>query len=251
MSTPHAGGDRTATILVIDDKEDNRLLIRHLFDTPDYRVIEAPDGVRGLELAHAERPDCILLDLEMPELGGFEVLERLERDPQARQIPVIILTASDERLDTMERALRGGAVDYITKPISPLRIAIRVRGAIERGRLLKEVEDLRASFTSMLVHDLRGPLTVITAYLDMLQQPATGALTDTQRRYLQKMKASTARMIQLIGEILDLSKLEAGRLALTLQPMDLAAVVALVLESGTGPVSAPQGQPRGTRPSSS
>ena len=119
-SRPAAADPRGTTILVVDDKEENRALVQYLFDGPEYRVLEAADGVTGLARAQKERPDCILLDLNMPGLTGFEVLERLEADPRTREIPVLILTASDERLETMERALRGGAVDYITKPISPM-----------------------------------------------------------------------------------------------------------------------------------
>lgn len=218
------------TILVIDDKEPNRLLIRHLFDGPQYRVLEAADGVEGLALAEQARPDCILLDLDMPRLGGFEVLERLAADPRMREIPVIIVTAMDDSLDAMKRALTGGAVDYITKPISPLRVEIRVRGAIERRRLLGELQDLRASFTSMLVHDLRAPLAVIDGYIELLQQAKLDPVTERQRRYLGAMRASCERMIRLISEILDVSKLEAGRLSIERQSLDLCALAEDVVE---------------------
>src|SRR5947207_3180291 len=82
----------TASILVVDDRQENRDLIRYLFDDLDYRVIEAADGTTGLDLARLERPDCILLDINMPGLTGFEVLDRLAADPSTREIPVIILT---------------------------------------------------------------------------------------------------------------------------------------------------------------
>ncbi len=221
---------RETSILVIDDREENRVLIRYLFDQPEYRVLEAADGAAGLTLAHAENPDCILLDLTMPGLSGFEVLERLAANPRTREIPVIILTATDERIETMERAFRHGAVDYITKPISPPRVAVRVRGAIERRRLLQEVQDLRASFTSMLVHDLRAPLTVMSAYVDLLEQGAAGPVTAKQQMYLQRLRTSALDMGQLIREILDLSKLEAGKLSMKLTPMDLGAAAADVAD---------------------
>ena len=221
----------TMTILVVDDREENRLVIRYLFDTPEHRVLEAADGMAGLALALRERPDCILLDLSMPGLSGFEVLDRLERDPRTREIPVIVLTATGDSLESMDRVLRAGAVDYITKPISPQRVAIRVRGAIERRRLLRQLHDLRASFTSMLVHDLRAPLTVIKGYLELLQRPTLDPITDRQRRYLVSMELSADRMLRLIGEILDLSKLEAGKLALERRPLDLAALARDVADS--------------------
>jgi len=107
-------------------------------------------------------------------------------------------------------------------------VTIRVRGAIERRRLLQEVQDLRASFTSMLVHDLRSPLTVFGAFTDLLEK--VGPLTDRQQRYVRKMRDSCAQMIRLIGEILDVSKLEAGKLTLEPRPLSLAALATEVVE---------------------
>jgi signal transduction histidine kinase len=224
-----------ATILVIDDREENRMVIRYLFDEADIRVLEAAEGTRALELAASEAPDCILLDLSMPGLSGFEVLERLQEDPRTREIPVIILTATDESLETMERTLGRGAVDYITKPISPGRVAVRVRAAIERRRLQKELDQLRASFTSMLVHDLRAPLTVVKAYVELFQA-SSDALSDKHQRYLRAMAESCQRMIRLIGDILDVSKLEAGRLALDRRPLDVVRLIGDIADR-VGPVA--------------
>jgi len=225
-----AGTPPSGVILVVDDQPANRLLIRHLFDELGYRVLEAENGVAGLALARAERPDCILLDLHMPELGGFAVLDALERDPRTRETPVIILTATDDTLDGMERALRGGAVDYITKPISPRRVAIRVQGAIERRRLLAELNALRQSFTSMIVHDLRAPLTVIKGYADLLGHTGGSALSERQQKHVRGMQEACARMMRLIGEVLDLSKLEAGKLGLERRPLEFGALVADIVE---------------------
>ncbi len=178
----------------------------------------------------AERPDCILLDLEMPGLGGFEVLERLEQDPRTREIPVIIITAAADSITDMERAFRGGAVDYITKPISPARVAIRVRGAIERRRLLQEIQDLRASFTSMLVHDLRGPLTVIQGYIGLLEESMAITTDGRLPRYVRSIRSACDKMLTLIAQILDLSKLEAGALTLEPRSIDLGDLVGEMVE---------------------
>jgi len=222
---------RVGTILVVDDSETNRLLIRHLFEDPEYRVLEAADGSQGLAVAQAERPDCILLDVVMPGLSGFEVLERLQADPRTREIPVIILTASGDSLPNLERGLLGGAVDYLTKPISPAHVTVRVRGAIERRRLLHEVQDLRASFTSMLVHDLRGPLTVIKGFAELLELTRKESpLSETQQRYIRLVKDACHKMLRLVQDVLDVSKLEAGRLTLEPQPVDLPALATQVVD---------------------
>ena len=220
---------RPLTIVVVDDNEQNRLVIRYLFEPPDYRVVEAPDGVTGLEVIRAELPDCVLLDLNMPRLDGFEVLEHLRNDPRVREIPVLVLTASAESSGAMERALRAGAVDYLTKPISPGRVAARVRGAIERRRLVLEMQQLRSTFTSMLVHDLRSPLTIITGYLQLLEGSAE-SLPPKHRRYLGSIREACVRMIALIGDILDVSKLEEGKLTLELEEVDLVEIAGEIVE---------------------
>lgn len=197
-------------------------------------MIEAADGPEGLALVETDRPDCILLDLVMPGLSGFEVLERLQTDPRTREIPVIILTATGASLDNMERGLLGGAVDYLTKPISPPQVVVRVRGAIERRRLLQEVQDLRASFTSMLVHDLRSPMTVLVAYTDLIAQGTMGPVTPKQTRCLGKIRQSCNQMLRLIGEILDVSKLDAGRLTLECTTVDVAGLISEMAERFEG-----------------
>src|SRR5918999_3511323 len=113
MSTTKAepAGDRGAaaapgptTILVIDDKEPNRLLLRHLFDGPQHRVLEAADGVEGLALAQQARPDCILLDLDMPRLGGVEGLGRPAAHPPKREKPGLNLPATHQNPGAEKRA---------------------------------------------------------------------------------------------------------------------------------------------------
>jgi len=118
-------GQRPSTILVVDDKDANRLLIQHLFDGPEYRVLEAADGLEGVAVAKAERPDCILLDLDMPRLGGFEALPEIRQAaPTAR---VIVLTGSPNR--PLREACRArGADEFMLKPFDPgelLRLTAR------------------------------------------------------------------------------------------------------------------------------
>ena len=230
VTEPAAPPAAVPTLLIVDDHQYVRDMVRALFEGQGYRVIEAEDGTEGLALAQAHRPDCVLLDVRMPGLSGFDVLDQLSADPRTREIPIIMLTAADDTLEGMERALRAGAVDYLAGPVSTARVSVRVRGAIERRRLLQEVQDLRANFTSMLVHDLRSPITVINAYVDMLAQGAGGPVSDRQRQLLGKIHQSCGRMVRLIGEILDLSRLEAGKLKLERLPFDLAAQAADVVE---------------------
>ncbi|MEX2465196.1 MAG: response regulator [Gaiellaceae bacterium] len=129
------------TTLVIDDEAPIRLLCRVNLEAEGMRVLEAPNGRTGIELAQGEQPNAILLDVMMPGMDGWAVAEQLLQDARTAQIPIIFLTA---RVDLRDRA-RGmdlGGLEYITKPFNPVELATLVQEvvtAVERG----EREQLR------------------------------------------------------------------------------------------------------------
>lgn len=130
------------TVLVIDDEAPIRLLCRVNLEAEGMTVVEAPDGTAGVELARAEPPDAILLDVMMPGLDGWAVAEELLGDERTSGVPIVFLTA---RADVRDRArgLDAGGLDYITKPFNPIELASLVRSvvaAVESG----EREALRA-----------------------------------------------------------------------------------------------------------
>jgi putative two-component system response regulator len=115
-----------ATVLVVDDTPDNLTLMSSLLKD-EYKVKVANGGEKALKIAQSESPpDLVLLDIMMPGMDGYEVLDRLKHDPRTRDIPVIFLTAKAEVADE-QKGLELGAVDYITKPISPPIMLARVR----------------------------------------------------------------------------------------------------------------------------
>ena len=118
-------------VLVIDDEAPIRLLCRVNLEAEHIDVLEAEDGPEGLELAKSEQPDVILLDVMMPGLDGWEVLQRLLEDDQTKEIPIVFLTARAELRDRA-RGLELGGVDYVTKPFNPTELAPLVQGLIER-----------------------------------------------------------------------------------------------------------------------
>jgi putative two-component system response regulator len=119
-----------STILIVDDNPENLMVLGELLQ-PLYRVRAANSGPRGLQLAAtAPLPDLILLDVMMPDMDGFQVLDRLRADVRTRHIPVIFLTAMDTS-ESEETGLTLGAVDYITKPIRPAIVLARVRTHLE------------------------------------------------------------------------------------------------------------------------
>jgi two-component system, OmpR family, alkaline phosphatase synthesis response regulator PhoP len=121
--------------LIIDDEAPIRLLCRVNLEAEGIEVLEAPDGVTGLELARSEKPDAILLDVMMPGLDGWNVAEQLLSEEGTGAIPIIFLTARADLRDRV-RGMDVGGLDYITKPFNPLELASLVRevvAAVERG----------------------------------------------------------------------------------------------------------------------
>ena len=118
-------------VLVIDDEAPIRLLCRVNLEAEGIEVVEAADGRSGLDLARAEHPDVVLLDVMMPGLDGWRVAEELLEDDETRGIPIIFLTARAEFRDRA-RGLDIGGVDYVTKPFNPLELAPLVRDLLDR-----------------------------------------------------------------------------------------------------------------------
>jgi len=116
-------------ILVVDDDRNLLRLFEYVLQKAGFTVITAMDGERGLELALAERPDLVMLDLKMPKLDGMEVLRKLKADPSTAAIPVVVITASAQKADA-ERALQEGAVGYLVKPFRIAELIYCVRTAL-------------------------------------------------------------------------------------------------------------------------
>jgi two-component system cell cycle response regulator DivK len=104
-------------ILVIEDTEDNRQIIRDLLTSFDYELIEAVDGAEGVAMAQTHRPDLILMDIQLPEVSGLQVTQWIKGDADLRMIPVIAVTAFAMKGDE-EKMRNGGCEAYIAKPIS-------------------------------------------------------------------------------------------------------------------------------------
>ena len=124
-------------ILVAEDESAVREVIKETLAGEGYQIIEADNGAKAYELtagaAVAERPDIIVLDIMLPQMNGFEVLEKLKANPQTAYIPVVVVSARNQTQDET-RAIRAGASDYITKPWSPGDLESRVKLALDHRR---------------------------------------------------------------------------------------------------------------------
>ena len=143
MSKPETRLD--AALLVVDDIDDNRFALTRRLAREGYKnLTTAGDGQEALELLNSRPFDLVLLDIMMPKLNGYEVLERMKADGRLRHIPVIMISAIDE-LDSVIRCIELGAEDYLPKPFNPTLLRARVGASLERKRLHDQVMARRAS----------------------------------------------------------------------------------------------------------
>ncbi len=113
-------------ILVVEDQEDNRRIVRDLLTKAGYEMLEAVNGEEGVAMAQTHRPDLILMDIQLPGLDGYEATRRIKADPALRQIPIIAVTSYALSGDDA-KALAAGCDAYVTKPFSPRVLLAKVR----------------------------------------------------------------------------------------------------------------------------
>ena len=147
MSAPAPG-----TILIADDNRVNRLMFGRGLETEGHTIAFAEHGAEALDLLRAKQFDLMLLDVVMPELDGYGVLEELQGDPHLRDIPVIVTSALDE-LDSVVRCLEMGADDYLTKPVNPVLLNARINASLEKKRLRDQQRELIGKFATKEVAD--------------------------------------------------------------------------------------------------
>lgn len=104
-------------ILVIEDTPEYRMVVKHILSKKQYQVFEAEDGQTGIDLALSERPDLIVCDIGLPDMTGFDILERLTHEPSTQNIKIIFLTAFEDE-ESMKRAMRLGATNFLSKPVT-------------------------------------------------------------------------------------------------------------------------------------
>ena len=109
-------GSAPPTVMVVEDFEDNRFMMRRLLEMSGYRVLEAVNGEEAVELAHKERPQLILMDLSLPQLDGLAATRRIRQYPDMKDVPIVAVSAHDTA-DFHADALAAGCNDYVTKPI--------------------------------------------------------------------------------------------------------------------------------------
>lgn len=202
----------TATILIVDDEPANLSLLTHLL-RPVYQVRAANSGENALRAAASEpQPALVLLDVMMPGMDGYEVLERLRNNPVTSDIPVIFLTALADS-DDEERGLQLGAIDYIVKPIKPAIVLARVRTQLEAKHTRDWLKDKNAILEAevarrMVENDLTQVVSIrALAHLAETRDPETGQHILRTQNYVRTL-AMRLRQHPRFSAVLDLRTID-------------------------------------------
>ena len=219
-------------ILVADDNADMRdYLVRLL--SARWQVESVEDGEAALASARANPPDLVLSDVMMPRLDGVGLLRQLRALPQTSQVPVVLLSARAGE-EAVLAGLETGADDYLVKPFSSRELLARVHTHLELARMRREwaaelqrVNRELEAFSYSVSHDLRAPLRAIDGFSQALLSEYASRLDDQGLGYLERVRSATARMGQLIEDLLNLSRIT--RAALRRERVDMTAIARKVL----------------------
>jgi signal transduction histidine kinase len=166
------------------------------------------------------------LDIQMPEMDGFETLKHLRASKKTAGIPVIFLTAQRKDAGSIEHGLALGADEYLTKPIDIDELLVRTRSLVRLKRMEAELERTKADFMAMLIHDMRSPLGGVASILELLEEPLLKGIQiqDIHKELLTSAEDATRRLLHLINDMLDLSKFEAGKMNLIREQINLKEI---------------------------
>ena len=277
-------------ILIVDDNENNLFTLRTLIEEYlNAHILQAESGGTTLKILVEHTVDLIILDVQMPDMDGFDVAKIIQSRPKTQHIPIVFLTAAYKSEEFQQKGFEIGAVDYLTKPIDAPQLINRIQSYVRfieqdnqhkqeleskvqirtaellkaRNELERRVEERtialseaknqaeqakkfaeeakkvaeesqkvaeeanlsKSRFLANMSHELRTPLNAIIGYSEMLQEDAEELDEEACVADLQKVQTAGKHLLELINDVLDISKIEAGKMDLNLEIFDLTTVI--------------------------
>ena len=207
MNTPAA-----ARILVVDDQEANVRVVGNILGELGYTIVPATSGDQALRRISARWPDLVLLDLLMPGMDGFEVCRKIIEATPGGEIPIIFLSAADDK-QLIVRALEGGGVDYVTKPFNPAELISRVRThlALKAARdSLRQLAEDNDELLGILTHDLKNHLGGMQMTAQLLNDRSSSLGDKALKRMSGNILTSTSQMLAFVRQFLANASADRG-----------------------------------------
>jgi signal transduction histidine kinase len=268
--------DSRVKLLLVDDRPENLLALEAILEPLGQTLVSAHSGDEALKCVLQHDFAAILLDVQMPEMNGFDVAQIIKSREKSRYIPIIFLSAINKEDAYVFKGYSMGAVDYVFKPFNPdvLRSKVAVfvdlymkqeqlrqqseqlaesarrelelqhrtelleaeaKSAAKLSELNRQLQDrqneleqamgVRNRFYASMSHELRTPINAVIGYSTLMIDNIYGPLNEKQREGLQRTLRAARHLLELVNDVLDLSKIEAGKIELSLQPVNVANLI--------------------------
>jgi signal transduction histidine kinase len=268
--------DRRVNLLLVDDRPENLLALQAILEPLGQVLITANSGDEALKCVLQHEFACILLDVQMPDMNGFDTAQIIKSREKSRYIPIIFLSAINKEDAYVFKGYSMGAVDYVFKPFNPdvlrSKVAVFVDLYVKQQQLMEQAEMLAESqrrelelehraemleseaksaaqlaelnaklkerqeeleqamgvrnrFYASMSHELRTPINAVIGYSTLMIDNIYGPLNDKQREGLQRTLRAARHLLELVNDVLDLSKIEAGKIELALAPVNIPGLI--------------------------
>jgi two-component system sensor histidine kinase/response regulator len=239
-----------AKILVVDDRNENLFAMENILKVLDCEIYKAHSGNEALSLTLRHDFALILLDVNMPEMDGFELAELLRSNEETAQIPIIFVTAINKEDKSVFKGYESGAVDYLFKPVDTDILLSKVKVFLELNLKKKELEAFQVKlersnenlkdFAQVVSHDLKNPLNVVMGLSEMVIKKHSDGMSDKGKECMHHIAKAAERMIRLVTDLLVYS--QVGAQSTNFTPVNLNSVVQDVLNDLSSQMNRSQGR---------
>ena len=234
-------------ILIVDDTPENLISLKKVREKHDFEVDTAASGEEALKKVLKNSYVLIILDVQMPGMDGFEVAEAISGYSKAKETAIIFLSAANTEFKFIAKGYSSGGLDYITKPVDMNILLLKVKTfyrIYDQSRVLiemqnkllaeietrKEAERKKDEFISIASHELKTPLTSVKGYVQLLERSINKGDTATVLKHLGKAQVQLEKLNTLIADLLDISKIESGKIKFNMQEFSIDHLIENLIE---------------------
>jgi len=223
-------------ILIVDDNPNNLKVVAGVLKENGYDFRMAKSGQLALNILKKTKPDLILLDVQMPEMDGFETCKRIKRDQSNAMIPVVYLTANSDS-ESIKNAFSSGGVDYVTKPFNPVELLARINTHIQLKKQAEKLELQNATkdkFFSIISHDLKNPIASIIGFSEILKDNYKDIERSKVESFASIIYKSSTFTLYLLQNLLEWSRIQTGSIKPDKTSFNLSNLIQTIIESSEG-----------------